>query len=326
MRVLVVSSAPPEHTIGGLSVALYDFTRLLTEAGVEVDLMVPPRPVWVLPFGERLIFWKEATDFINANWKDYDVVHVHEWVGFYPITAPFIYTMHIKNGREFPAWFRAKIRTVPSRSYLMSLPYDWRRLNNKVVPNVSYAYELKPTASKEEVRAEVLGEEYLDKKVIGFAGRWTYQKGRSYLRDIVDKFRDDPDVAFWVASDTNGFASDDKVRYMGVVDYETLLKLMYSSDVMFFPSRFESFGLVAVEAAMMETPVVLSACSGFKDITGPTFYHVPTGDVEGYYKALLTAMDAEHSPDEFRAGYEIALPENVLPKWFEVYNEFMRVV
>jgi D-inositol-3-phosphate glycosyltransferase len=95
-----------------------------------------------------------------------------------------------------------------------------------------------------------------------------------------------------------------RVRFLGAQPQE-LLPLYYSaSDVVAVPSRYESFGLVAVEAMATGTPVVASAVGGltFTVNNGVSGILVPYGEP----RALARALDKLLEDDDLREGMGFA--------------------
>jgi D-inositol-3-phosphate glycosyltransferase len=95
-----------------------------------------------------------------------------------------------------------------------------------------------------------------------------------------------------------------RVRFLGAQPQE-LLPLYYSaSDVVAVPSRYESFGLVAVEAMATGTPVVASAVGGltFTVNNGVSGILVPYGEP----RALANALDRLLEDDDLREGMGFA--------------------
>jgi len=85
-------------------------------------------------------------------------------------------------------------------------------------------------------------------------------------------------------------AAKARVRFLGPVDDATLVALYEGCDLVVVPSRYESFGLMLLEAMMFAKPVVASAVGGMEEIVvnGETGILVPAGDVG----ALVEAIDA----------------------------------
>jgi glycosyltransferase involved in cell wall biosynthesis len=102
------------------------------------------------------------------------------------------------------------------------------------------------------------------------------------------------------------------VRFVGRVDEANALALMAGARLVAMPSRFETFGMVAVEAMATGTPVVAFDIDALREVlpAGCT-RRVPAFDVEGYAAALVSAYHDEEwitaaAPQarRFAAGYD----------------------
>ncbi len=60
--------------------------------------------------------------------------------------------------------------------------------------------------------------------------------------------------------------SHPRVHFRGLVPRTELDRLYRDSDVVVMPSRYESFGLVAIEAMAARTPVIALACGGLREV------------------------------------------------------------
>jgi len=78
------------------------------------------------------------------------------------------------------------------------------------------------------------------------------------------------------------------VRFLGRVDDDELYAHYGAADAFVAPSRFESFGLILLEAMMFATPVVCADVGGMAEIVedGVTGLVVPAADVEALAAAL----------------------------------------
>jgi hypothetical protein len=118
--------------------------------------------------------------------------------------------------------------------------------------------------------------------------------GRTY-RQIFE--RDHPDLA-------------ERVRFLGRVDDDELIVQYAATDVFVAPSRFESFGLMLLEAMMFAKPVVCADVGGMRDIVedGVTGYRVPPDDVDALADTLHRLSASPALRAEFgsagRARYE----------------------
>ena len=81
------------------------------------------------------------------------------------------------------------------------------------------------------------------------------------------------------------------VRFVGPVDHTELVTLMHRCDAIVLPSRYEPFGIVALEAAATGVPLIVSTAGGLGEAvrepdTGLTF---EPADVAGLAAAVRAA-------------------------------------
>lgn len=73
----------------------------------------------------------------------------------------------------------------------------------------------------------------------------------------------------------------------GNLDHRTFLGMMASADIVVVPSRFEGFGLTALEAMALSKPVIASSVGGLPEVLGDTGRLVEIGDVAAIASAIL---------------------------------------
>ncbi|MHB0912088.1 MAG: glycosyltransferase family 4 protein [Armatimonadota bacterium] len=113
-------------------------------------------------------------------------------------------------------------------------------------------------------------------KIVFFVGRMVPEKGVQVLiRAIPQIVGDHPDVKFVIVGGGNTahlrqladeLSVTDKLFFTGYVDDETLLKLYRVADVAVYPSLYEPFGIVALEAMAAKVPVIVSDAGGLKEV------------------------------------------------------------
>lgn len=70
----------------------------------------------------------------------------------------------------------------------------------------------------------------------------------------------------WLKDQAAALGIADRVYFTGFVDDETLLKLYRVSDMAVFPSLYEPFGIVALEAMAARAPVITSDVCGLREV------------------------------------------------------------
>ena len=125
------------------------------------------------------------------------------------------------------------------------------------------------------------------RRVLLFAGRLEPLKGADTLLRAVAQLGAEPrfdDVVTLVIGEDSGDGAaaggerrrlesladahglSERVRFLGAVDHDELYDYYELADVFVMPSRTETFGLVALEAQAVGTPVVASAVGGLAEI------------------------------------------------------------
>jgi glycogen synthase len=117
----------------------------------------------------------------------------------------------------------------------------------------------------------------LGRQIVLFTGRLTFQKGVDYLLQAAKRVVEhQPNTLFVIAGSGDmeqkllelsaGLGLSDKVIFAGFVRGEKLKSLYACADLFVMPSVSEPFGLVALEAMVHETPVIVSKNSGVQEV------------------------------------------------------------
>lgn len=142
--------------------------------------------------------------------------------------------------------------------------------------------------------------------VVVFMGRLTIQKGAEYFLQLASEvLKEVPEVLFVVAGDGDmyhelllrnaGSHLSASVLFSGFIRGEQKSKLLNRADVFVMPSISEPFGLVALEAAQMNTPVIVSKTSGVREVL-PSAVQVDFWDTQKMVQEVVRILeDKEYS-------------------------------
>lgn len=154
-----------------------------------------------------------------------------------------------------------------------------------------------------------------------FVGRFTRTKGADIFAEAIERLAES-DVPFELrmAADTNVSHDDSLARLarqgeaLGKLPFERLPDLYRWADALVLPSRFDSFGLVVLEALACGLPVIVSDRVGAKDFVedGVNGWIVPAGDAA----ALAGKLEAlARDPAPLRAMRPAALASAKGAEW-----------
>ncbi len=264
-----------------------------------------------------------------CNNRPFDLVHAHDWLVAYPgrglkniYHMPLIATIHAtefgrNNGLHtdeqryigdvewwltYEAWvvtccsrfMREEVQTV------FNLPPD----KIEIIPN-----GIRPAAFRVDRPDALVRQRYAapEEKIIFFIGRLVREKGVHTLLEAMPMIRDRfPAVRLIIAGSgpyeeelhrlSMHLGLDQQVTFTGYIDEATRNQLYAHADVAAFPSLYEPFGLVALEAMATGTPVVVGDTGGFTETVVDGFNGLRAqpgnaGDLAGKIIALLENRD-----------------------------------
>jgi len=255
----------------------------------------PDFPLWVLQLNTAML--ETAIPVIQKNGEP-DIIHAHDWLVAFAARAlkhayrlPLVVTIHATefgrhNGLHTPLqnyisnvewWltFEAWRVIVCSRymenelKYIFQLPHDKIRIIHNGVDPANY-----------EVRAaKVTRDLYAapDEKIVFYIGRLVREKGVQVLLRAAPKILAGHPRTKFVIGGRGPYEEELKrlaaslglaqsVYFTGYVDNEVRNDLYAWADVAVFPSLYEPFGIVALEAMAAKTPVVVSDTGGLSEI------------------------------------------------------------
>jgi glycosyltransferase involved in cell wall biosynthesis len=251
---------------------------------------------WILQLNFNMI--AKTSELINRFGK-YDVIHAHDWLVAYAAKTikhsydiPMVATIHATeagrnsgihdeqqkyiNDTEWMLTYEASEVIVNSNymkaelQRLFGLPYE--KIN--VVPNgvdlglydnVERDYDFRRNYAMD------------NEKIILFVGRLVYEKGVDKLIGAMPKILQYyHDAKLVIAgkgpmldelrAEVNTLGLGNKVYFTGYLTKDKCQKIYKCADVAVFPSTYEPFGIVALEAMLSGNPVVVSDIGGLNEI------------------------------------------------------------
>ena len=131
---------------------------------------------------------------------------------------------------------------------------------------INNAIDTRKFSFDDNVRNSLRGDE---KTVVGFVGRLSDQKNPGFAIDVfAELLKKKPEAVMWMVGEGElRDKTEERIKALGLEDKIKLLGrredvpgLMQAMDIMLFPSVFEGFGIVAVEAQCTGLPVLASDC------------------------------------------------------------------
>ena len=126
----------------------------------------------------------------------------------------------------------------------------------------------------------------------------TYKKGLDILiKSFAKSFKGNQDVELLIGGQGQEYINlvnlakemniHSQVKFLGDLSREDVVKYIKESDVFVLPSRFETFGVVFIEALALGKPIIASRCGGPEDIvTQENGLLVEVEDIDGLSKAM----------------------------------------
>ena len=236
---------------------------------------------------------------IIAEEGSFDIIHAHDWLVAYAAKAlkesfniPIVSTIHATeagrnsgihdetqryiNDTEWMLTYESTEVIVNSNymknelQRLFGLPFE--KIN--VVPNGVNLNLYSGVERDYEFRRRYAAD---NEKIILYMGRLVYEKGVQHLIAAMPKILNGYNDAKLVIAGKGGMIDelreqvhalgiDNKVYFAGYMNGKDVQKLYKAADIAVFPSTYEPFGIVALEAMLSENPIVVSDIGGLNEI------------------------------------------------------------
>ena len=279
-----------------------DVPEFEEDGGVKVyrveNYMIHPNNFtdWVMQLNFNMI--AKANQIIAEQGK-FDVIHAHDWLVAYAAKSlknsyeiPIVSTIHATesgrnsgvhddnqryiNDTEWLLTYESSEVIVNSKymrnelQRLFGLPFE--KIN--VIPN-GVNLDLYEGVDRDlEFRRQYARDE---EKIILYIGRLVYEKGVQNLIAALPKILNYYNDAKLVIGGKGGMIDElkqqvsnlglsDKVYFTGYLNSKQVKKMYRCADVAVFPSTYEPFGIVALEAMLAGIPTVVSDIGGLDEI------------------------------------------------------------
>lgn len=272
------------------------------DKGVKVyrvdNFMINPNNFidWIMQMNFTML--SKASRIIEEEGK-FDIIHAHDWLVAYAAKTlkesygiPIVSTIHATeagrnsgihdevqryiNDTEWMLTYEST-EVIVNSNYMKSelqrlfgLPFE--KIN--VVPNGVNTSAFTGVERDYEFRRRYAMD---NEKIILFMGRLVYEKGVQYLISAMPKILSRYHDAKLVIAGKGGMMNElreqvralgieNKVYFAGYLNGKDVQKMYKAADISVFPSTYEPFGIVALEAMLAENPVVVSDIGGLNEI------------------------------------------------------------
>ena len=277
---------------------------------------------WILQLNFNMV--AKASEIISKEGK-FDVIHAHDWLVAnsaktlkHAYGIPVISTIHATesgrnsgihddtqryiNDTEWMLTYESTEVIVNSNFMkghvqgLFGLPFD--KIN--VIPNGINLNNFNGVERDYDFRRQYAAD---NEKIILYLGRLVYEKGIQHLISAMPKILDGYHDSKLVIAGKGGMLDDlkaqvsrmgidNKVYFTGYLNAKQVQKMYKCADVAVFPSTYEPFGIVALEAMLAGVPTVVSDVGGLNEIVehGVTGMKSYAGNPNSIADSILTLL------------------------------------
>lgn len=298
------------------------------DKGVEVyrvdNYMISPNNFidWIMQMNFNMI---AKVNELLAKGIKFDVIHAHDWLVAYAAKTlknsydiPLVSTIHATesgrnkgihddtqryvNDTEWMLTYESSEVIVNSNymrnelQRLFGLPYE--KMN--VVPNGININVYNGIERDYDFRRQYAAD---NEKIILFMGRLVYEKGIQHLIDAMPKILSNYNDAKLIVAGKGAMLDElkakvdylglsQKVYFTGYLNSKQVPKMYKCADVSVFPSTYEPFGIVALEAMLAGVPTVVSDTGGLNEIVdhGVNGMKSYTGNANSLADSILTLL------------------------------------
>ena len=251
---------------------------------------------WIMQLNFNMV---AKVNELIAKGEKFDVIHAHDWLVAYAAKTlknsydlPLVSTIHATeagrnggihdevqryiNDTEWMLTYESSEVIVNSNymkneiQRLFGLPFD--KIN--VIPNGINLSNFTGIERDYDFRRQYAMD---NEKIILYVGRLVYEKGVQHLIAAMPKILSNYNDAKLIIAGRGGMMDElraeasnlglnDKIYFTGYLNSKQVQKMYKCADVAVFPSTYEPFGIVALEAMLAGVPTVVSDVGGLDEI------------------------------------------------------------
>ena len=298
------------------------------DKGVEVyrvdNYMIRPNNFidWIMQLNFNLV--AKASEIIAKEGK-FDVIHAHDWLVAnaaktlkHAYDIPLVCTIHATeagrnsgihdetqryiNDTEWMLTYESTEVIVNSNfmkghvQSLFGLPFD----KIDVIPNGINLTNFNGIERDYDFRRQYAAD---NEKIILYMGRLVYEKGINHLISAMPKILQNYNDSKLIIAGKGGMLDElraqadamglgNKVYFTGYLNAKQVQKMYKCADIAVFPSTYEPFGIVALEAMLAGVPTVVSDVGGLNEIVehGITGMKSYAGNSNSIADSILTLL------------------------------------
>ena len=272
------------------------------DKGVDVyrvdNFMINPNNFidWIMQLNFNMV--AKANELIQKNGK-FDVIHAHDWLVAYSAKTlknsygiPLVCTIHATEAGRNSGIHDETQRYINDTQWLLTYESSEVIVNSNFMKNdlqrlFGLPYEkINVIANGVNINSYTGVERDYDfrrqyaadnEKIILFMGRLVYEKGVQHLISAMPKILEGYHDAKLIIAGKGGMIDElkeqvnsmglsQKVYFTGYLNAKQVSKMYKCADVSVFPSTYEPFGIVALEAMLAGVPTVVSDVGGLNEI------------------------------------------------------------
>jgi len=279
---------------------------------------------WTLAMGHAMT---RAGLALLRDWRP-DVVHAHDWLVAHPAIAiaeaaqvPLVATVHATEAGRHSGWLSQTLnQQVHSVEWWLANRADSTiTCSSAMRTEVAHLFEVEPDGitvlhngieprnwrvrQVEVAQARQRFSPHGDPLLL-FFGRLEWEKGVQDLLAALPRIRrahrgtrlvvaGEGSHATWLVEQARKHKVRRAVDFVGHLTDRELTATLAAADAVVLPSKYEPFGIVALEAAAAGTPLVASTAGGLGEVVldGVTGVSFTPGDVEGLASAVRSVLD-----------------------------------